>query len=208
MSSYDMGMMLGLKGFCAAMLGGWGVPGGPWSGECSWGSWRPWRSAFFLQASGMPLPFPAAPHSLRAPERTPRSQSRASVLVASHSLSRRSSPMSKMKTRVLPAGHCDSRYGNEQRLLSAAPDVHRHQYVAGVGSKYADGYAGQISLGPRRFLWAGAYTSAVLSATMNWSPWLALLAAIVLTTLVAFLVALPMLKLSVTISAWAPWGLV
>ena len=65
-----------------------------------------------------------------------------------------------------------------------------------LGLNMLMGYAGQISLGHAAFYGLGAYTSAVLSATMNWSPWLALLAAIVLTTLVAFLVALPMLKLS------------
>ncbi len=65
-----------------------------------------------------------------------------------------------------------------------------------LGLNMLMGYAGQISLGHAAFYGLGAYTSAVLSATMNWSPWLALFAAIVLTTLVAFLVALPMLKLS------------
>jgi branched-chain amino acid transport system permease protein len=58
------------------------------------------------------------------------------------------------------------------------------------------GYAGQISLGHAAFYGLGAYTTAVLSTAMNWSPWLALPAAILLTALVAFLVAVPMLKLS------------
>jgi branched-chain amino acid transport system permease protein len=65
-----------------------------------------------------------------------------------------------------------------------------------LGLNMLMGYAGQISLGHAAFYGLGAYTSAVLSATLNWSPWLALLAALLLTTLVAFLVALPMLKLS------------
>ena len=65
-----------------------------------------------------------------------------------------------------------------------------------LGLNMLMGYAGQISLGHAAFFGLGAYTTAVLTTALNWSPWLALPAAIVLTTLVAFLVALPMLKLS------------
>jgi branched-chain amino acid transport system permease protein len=65
-----------------------------------------------------------------------------------------------------------------------------------LGLNMLMGYAGQISLGHAAFYGLGAYISGVLTATMNWSPWLALPAAILLTVLVAYLVALPMLKLS------------
>jgi branched-chain amino acid transport system permease protein len=65
-----------------------------------------------------------------------------------------------------------------------------------LGLNMLMGYAGQISLGHAAFFGLGAYTTAVLTTAMNWSPWLALPAAVLLTTTVAFLVALPMLKLS------------
>jgi branched-chain amino acid transport system permease protein len=65
-----------------------------------------------------------------------------------------------------------------------------------LGLNMLMGYAGQISLGHAAFYGLGAYVTGVLTATMNWSPWLSLPAAIFLTTLIAYLVALPMLKLS------------
>jgi branched-chain amino acid transport system permease protein len=65
-----------------------------------------------------------------------------------------------------------------------------------LGLNMLMGYAGQISLGHAAFYGLGAYTTGVLTATLNWSPWLALPAAVLLTALIAFLVALPMLKLS------------
>ena len=65
-----------------------------------------------------------------------------------------------------------------------------------LGLNMLMGYAGQISLGHAAFYGLGAYITGVLTATMNWSPWLSLPAAIFLTALIAYLVALPMLKLS------------
>ncbi len=58
------------------------------------------------------------------------------------------------------------------------------------------GYAGQISLGHAAFYGLGAYTTGVLTVHWSWSPWLALPVAVLLTITVAFLVALPMLRLS------------
>jgi branched-chain amino acid transport system permease protein len=65
-----------------------------------------------------------------------------------------------------------------------------------LGLNMLMGYAGQISLGHAAFYGIGAYTTAILTAHFNWSPWLALPAALFLAVLIAFLVALPMLKLS------------
>jgi branched-chain amino acid transport system permease protein len=65
-----------------------------------------------------------------------------------------------------------------------------------LGLNMLMGYAGQISLGHAAFFGLGAYTSGVLTAHFNWSPWLALVAAIVLTAVIAFLIALPLLSLS------------
>ncbi len=65
-----------------------------------------------------------------------------------------------------------------------------------LGLNMLMGYAGQISLGHAAFYGLGAYTTGVLTVHFHWSPWLALAAAIVLTAVCAFLIALPLLSLS------------
>lgn len=65
-----------------------------------------------------------------------------------------------------------------------------------LGLNMLMGYAGQISLGHAAFYGLGAYCSAILTVHWNWPPWLALPAVLLMTALVAFLIALPMLKLS------------
>ncbi len=65
-----------------------------------------------------------------------------------------------------------------------------------LGLNMVMGYAGQISLGHAAFYGLGAYTSALLTIHLDWSPWLALPVTLVLAAGVAFLVALPMLRLS------------
>jgi branched-chain amino acid transport system permease protein len=58
------------------------------------------------------------------------------------------------------------------------------------------GYAGQISLGHAAFYGIGAYGTAILTVHCNFSPWLALPAAIAAAMLVAYVVGIPTLKLS------------
>ena len=65
-----------------------------------------------------------------------------------------------------------------------------------LGLNMLMGYAGQISLGHAAFYGLGAYASAVLTVHYQWSPWLALAAALVLVAAVAWLVGLPTLRLS------------
>ncbi|MHC1727784.1 MAG: branched-chain amino acid ABC transporter permease [Syntrophobacteraceae bacterium] len=65
-----------------------------------------------------------------------------------------------------------------------------------LGLNMLMGYAGQISLGHAAFYGLGAYTTGVLTVHYNWPPWFALAAALVLTAVVAFLIALPLLELS------------
>ena len=64
------------------------------------------------------------------------------------------------------------------------------------------GYAGQISLGQAGFFGLGAYISGILTATHGINPWLAMLAAAVVVTLIAFMVGFPILKLKATIWQW------
>lgn len=65
-----------------------------------------------------------------------------------------------------------------------------------LGLNMLMGYAGQISLGHAAFYGLGAYSTAILTVHWHWSPWLALPAALILTVVISFLVALPMLRLS------------
>ena len=69
------------------------------------------------------------------------------------------------------------------------------------------GYAGQISLGQAGFFGLGAYISGILTATHGINPWLAMLAAAVVVTLLAFMVGFPILKLKGHYLAMATLGL-
>jgi branched-chain amino acid transport system permease protein len=55
--------------------------------------------------------------------------------------------------------------------------------------------SGQISLGHAGFMCAGAYTSAILSKDLGWSPWLTILIGALLTFVLAILVAIPFVRL-------------
>lgn len=65
-----------------------------------------------------------------------------------------------------------------------------------IGLNMLMGYAGQISLGHAAFYGIGAYTTAILTVHFDLSPWAALPCTLVVTGMVAFLVGLPMLKLT------------
>lgn len=57
------------------------------------------------------------------------------------------------------------------------------------------GYAGQVSLGQAAFYGLGAYTSAILTTKAGVNPWLALVAGVVLTCTVAYVIGRPTLRL-------------
>lgn len=69
------------------------------------------------------------------------------------------------------------------------------------------GYAGQISLGQAGFFGLGAYISGILTATHGLNPWLAMVIAATIVTLMAFLVGFPILKLKGHYLAMATLGL-
>ena len=64
-----------------------------------------------------------------------------------------------------------------------------------IGLSILMGYAGQISVGHAAFFGIGAYISAILTATYGLNPWACILAAGVVTALIALLVGAPSLKL-------------
>ena len=65
-----------------------------------------------------------------------------------------------------------------------------------IGLSLLMGYAGQISLGHGAFFGLGAYASGLLTTQLGWNPWLAMLGAMALTSLVALAVGVPALRLS------------
>ncbi len=68
------------------------------------------------------------------------------------------------------------------------------------------GYAGQISLGHAAFFGTGAYASAILTTKFAWNPWLAMVAGMILTGTIAFVMARPVLKLKGHYLAMATLG--
>lgn len=65
-------------------------------------------------------------------------------------------------------------------------------YVIAVsGLDLLFGYSGQISLGQAMFYASGAYTSAILTTRFNVNPWLAIIAGMILTAILAAIVAIP-----------------
>ena len=64
-----------------------------------------------------------------------------------------------------------------------------------VGLNLLIGYAGQISLGHAAFYGLGAYLSGILTVSYGLSPWVAMIAAMIVTGLLALLIGIPTLKL-------------
>lgn len=64
-----------------------------------------------------------------------------------------------------------------------------------VGLSLLIGYAGRISLGHAGFFGIGAYSSAILTTHYHWPPLLAVLMGIGATTMFAFIIARPILRL-------------
>lgn len=67
--------------------------------------------------------------------------------------------------------------------------------IVTIGLSLLMGYAGQISLGHGAFFGIGAYTSGLLTTLANWNPWLAIVASLVLTCIIAALIGYPTLRL-------------
>jgi branched-chain amino acid transport system permease protein len=78
--------------------------------------------------------------------------------------------------------------------------------ILAVGLNLLMGYAGQISLGHAAFFGLGAYASAILTTRYGWNPWSALGAGLVLSGLVAYLIARPILGLKGHYLAMATLG--
>ena len=100
---------------------------------------------------------------------------------------------------VLPAA-VSSRY-----ILSALIFIALNA-IAALGLTLVMGFAGQVSLGQAAFYAVGAYVSGVLTATYGWNGWVALAAAVVIGGVTAFVVGLPIFRLSGLLLAMATLG--
>ena len=67
--------------------------------------------------------------------------------------------------------------------------------IAVIGLNFAFGYAGLITLAQAGFVGCGAYITAILSTTLDLSPFLSIPTAVVGTGLIAIVIGLPMLRL-------------
>lgn len=79
--------------------------------------------------------------------------------------------------------------------------------IAVIGFNFAFGLAGLISLGHAAFVGMGAYTLAIVTTTLGWSPWAAIPLAITVTTVFAGLIGYPLLRLRGHYLALATLGL-
>ena len=75
-----------------------------------------------------------------------------------------------------------------------------------IGLNLLIGYAGQVSLGHAAFYGIGAYSSAILTTKFGMSAWLGIVAAILVGGLVAYLIAIPALRLKGHYLAMATLG--
>jgi len=64
-----------------------------------------------------------------------------------------------------------------------------------LGLSLLMGYAGQISLGHAVFFGLGAYATGILTTRLGWSPWLALVAAALITAAIAYAIGIPIFRL-------------
>lgn len=103
-------------------------------------------------------------------------------------------------------------------LIGAAGGMVRSTYVLGMlifialngmaalGLSLVMGFAGQVSLGQAAFYGIGAYVSGVLSVSYGWNPWVAMVAAVAAGAATAFLIGLPVFRLSGLLLAMATLG--
>ncbi len=76
-----------------------------------------------------------------------------------------------------------------------------------LGLSLLMGYAGQISLGHAVFFGVGAYTTGILATRFGWSPWLALVVALAVTAVTAYVIGIPIFRLRGHYLAMATLGL-
>jgi branched-chain amino acid transport system permease protein len=65
----------------------------------------------------------------------------------------------------------------------------------GIGWNFIGGWAGQFDFGPHIFLATGAYTAALAAVHWSWSPWLGMVAGIIVSMVICALITFPVTRL-------------
>ncbi|HEX7787444.1 MAG TPA: branched-chain amino acid ABC transporter permease, partial [Methylomirabilota bacterium] len=78
--------------------------------------------------------------------------------------------------------------------------------IAALGLSLVMGFTGQVSLGQAAFYAIGAYVSGVLTASHGWNGWAALAVAVLAGGVTAFVIGLPIFRLSGLLLAMATLG--
>lgn len=214
-ASYEMGALLGLKGFTAAVIGGIGAPYGAVAGGLLLGvleslvvgtisSGYKDAVAFVLLIGVLLLRpgglFGAAPAAAAedvqsaSAELTGRRAGRGAAL-------RRALPLLLTAALVLALP-----------LVVPATRLNLFVFIGintilALGLVLLAGYAGQISLGHTAFYACGAYASAILTLKQGWPPLAAMLAGAVVAAAIAFALGRPIFRLRGYYLAMATLGL-
>ena len=190
---YNMGSMMGLKGFAAAIVGGLGnFPGSIVAGLLLGRAGKLRRRLHLLGIQGrLRLRHPAAgagDQPQRAagalPARKGGGMKRTSVWTSTW--------LWAVVGFVLVAITPLCIHNNYWLGVLAFIAIYT---IVAVGLNLLMGYAGQASLGHAAFFGIGAYTTAILTTHHHVSPWLALLAGILISSAIAYLVGVPCLRL-------------
>ncbi len=190
MGQYNMGTMLGLKGFAAAILGGMGNPVGAVVGGLLLGLLENLSTAVISSGYKDAIAFAimlivllTKPSGLlggrRAEDGVADGQAHPTALVRA--------------LRGWRSASCRSCCRDGYHLgLGVLIGINT---IIVLGLNLLMGYAGQVSLGQAAFVGIGAYTAGILTTRLGWSPWLGLLAATLLGGVMAWLVGMPLLRL-------------
>ena len=179
---YDMGTMLGLKGFSAAIIGGLGSLAGGVLGGLVLGVAEALATGFISRLPGCGGLSPPPPGPVPAP---PGAGGRTEMT--------RLRFLNRWVLFAVVAGAV-ALFMDQDYYYTLLNFIGIHTLLV-VGLNLLLGYAGQISLGHAAFFGLGAYTSGILTATAGVDPWLALVAGLAVSGAAAFLIGIPALKL-------------
>ena len=155
--SYDGGLVLGIKGFVAAILGGSGTLSRPGRGRpARRPPGKPERRVPLLDLQGLHRLRPPHPHHVGPAGRAPRPR----AMMARREL------VAVVGAAALLAAGVSSLFGDSY-VLSVLNYIGLFA-VAVMGLVIVLGYGGQIVLGHAAFMGLGAYTSAILTHRAGW----------------------------------------
>ncbi len=209
----DVGVGLGLKGFTAAALGGFGTPFGPIAGGFLFGLIEGSAAGFISSAYQEAIAFGLLllVLLLRPQGLLGKARARSADDAPEETLTAGATP-----TRFTPGDAV--RFVCGMAVLGAVGIVLGGSWItsaifAGIvaitvmGLVLLTGYAGQLSLGQGTFMMIGAYSSGYFTLTLGWPPLVALLAGVVLAVALALLLGRAIFRLRGYVLSMASLGL-